>query len=399
MKIANHLKNLNPAPCLAAVGHIASTVPEFLLPPKGQFDVCVTGEPEITMRELCAAILSKKNLADIRGLVLPDPSGTGILRTEERSLVQDLDELSLPAYEYFPMPGYIKMSSHVPVFGRVRWGWLLTSRGCSFRCNFCSPLLRKSYGEKYRVHSIPYVLQQFDFFQEKLHCNAISFEDDVFSFSRTRTIELCRALAQRKKIIPWVAQTRIDTLDKEVIQEMKKAGCTGLCIGIESGDQNIREKFKNCKLTNEEIQNIIQSVHDADIHTTLYFMLGFPDETMEQMQKTFEFALRLKPLMIQVGFYTPYPGSPAWNDFIKNHQAEEILKASHYNVMEFTFGKHKASEIWAFRQRFYRKFYLNFSYMWRYLSKRLPYTISKGYEFSLIHDTLAWLFNMWYRAE
>ncbi|MBM4386736.1 MAG: radical SAM protein, partial [Deltaproteobacteria bacterium] len=381
---------------LLAIGHVATTMPEILLEPNGPFDACVDGEPEMTILEAGAAVLSNGNLSDIPGLILPASTPDGILRTTgRRDLIENLDSLPYPAYQYFQFERYAKMSCHAPIFGKVRWGWLLTSRGCSFGCSFCSPLLRKSHGTQYRAHSIGYVVNLVDMLQEKFRCNAIAIEDDVFIYSKKRTIEICEALASRPKPIPWTAQARIDTLDADLIFTMKRAGCVGLCIGIESGDMEIRKRYKNCNLSNEEIEEIIRLVHNSGIHTTLYFMLGFPGETPAQMKSTMVLARKLKPLMIQVAFYTPYPGSKAWEEFIADHPADKALRLSHYNEAGDSCGAVHSAELWEFRQRFYRNFYLNPRYIWRYMTGRFPYTVTQGREIKLACGMLQWLAGRW----
>ena len=389
--VAGHLRLSSSRPFLLATGQMAVTLPEALLAPDGFFDACTTSEPEFTVRDLATAFESGKSRHAIPGLVLPALSGQGTTITPPRALISNPDVLPPPAYDAFPLHAYAKMSAHVPIFGPARWGWLLTSRGCTFGCTFCSPTLRKTHGRKMRYHSIDYVIKQVDHLQYNLGCNALAIEDDLFIHDRDRTIALCAALANRPTKIPFVAQARIDTLDPELINSLQEAGCAALCMGIESGDALIRNKYKRSTLSNAGIEAIVSACHRRKIHTTLYFMIGFPGETRSQMEATLAFARRLKPMMIQVAWYTPYPGSQAWDDWRQAHQDQDITALSHYNAQSSPLESDHLQEVHSFQQEFYRRFYFDPRYLARFLSKRFPYTITQGHELRLAARTVAFL--------
>lgn len=390
--IAKDLRNKCSSIKIIAIGQMAQAMPAAVLDFNGCFDACVNGEVELTIKEFASAVINNSDLKQIKGLVLKDQrEENGIFYTEQRPLVASPDELAPPAYDCFDLKKYAKMSNHVPIIGPVKWGWLLSSRGCAFGCTFCSPLLRKSHGRNYRPHSVEYLLNLVDTLELEHGCNAIAIEDDLLTYSKSRTIEFSKALSKRKNILPWTAQARIDSIDEEMIIEMKKGGCAGLCIGIESATQSIREEYKKCKLTNREIEDIIKLVHSYGIHTTLYFMLGFPGETKEQILNTLDFARKLKPLMIQVAFFTPYPGSEVFKNILQEHSIEETLSISHYNSINFSSGPVDPEEIRKLQRQFYRSFYFSPSYLWRYFSKRFPYTLSQGREVMLALRTLRWM--------
>jgi len=392
--IAKYIKSKNSKTKTIAIGQMSQAMPAAVLEFEGCFDACINGEVEQTIREVSVAFLNNEEIKNIKGLVLRDSNTKkGIIKTPPRELVNSPDEFPHPAYQCFKLDSYAKMSNHVPIVGKVKWGWLLTARGCAFGCTFCSPLLRKSHGLRYRPHSVDYLLKLVDTLEKDHSCNAIAIEDDLLTYSKSRTIKLSRGLAARENILPWTAQARIDSIDEEMIREMKKGGCVGLCIGIESATQSIREEYKKCKLTNQEIVDIIKMVHSHGIHTTLYFMLGFPGETKKQILATLDFASKLKPLMIQVAFFTPYPGSEVFNNILQEHSVEETLSISHYNSINFSSGPVDPEEIRTLQRKFYRGFYFSPAYLWRYFTKRFPYTISQGREIKLALRTLRWMIN------
>ena len=235
------------------------------------------------------------------------------------------------------------------------------------------------------------MLAEVERLQHEHGCNALAIEDDHFTFDRERTLALCAALAARPKVLPWTAQSRIDGVDEPLVAAMRAAGCAGLCIGIESADVAARRTYKKCALTNAEIEERVAAVHAAGIHTTLYFMLGFPGESKRDMQATLDFARRLRPLMIQVAFYTPYPGSRAWTEVADEQAAEAARTFSHYNATPRSTGLVAGEDVRAFQRHFYRSFYLDPAYLWRYGTRRLPYTLTQGRELPLLAKTLTWM--------
>ena len=148
LRLAESLRRGGSGTTLVAIGQLAEAMPESLLAPAGPFGVCVAGEPEDTIRELARAVREGRGFGEIAGLVLPGGGAGAPRRTARRAYALDPDRFVPPAHGCFPLERYAKLSCHVPVIGPVRWGWLLTSRGCPCGCTFCSPTLRKSFGAR-----------------------------------------------------------------------------------------------------------------------------------------------------------------------------------------------------------------------------------------------------------
>lgn len=375
---------------LIATGQYAEVFPDTLLLPEGPFDACVWGEPEDTLVELCRNLTRTGETGIVPGICIPDTGG-GVLRNAERVLHKDLDALPHPAYDIFDLDAYAKQSAFVPIAGPVRWGWMLSSRGCPFNCEFCSPTLRKSCGSAYRAHTPGYVADLTERLITEFGCNALAFEDDVFSLSRSRTLAIADEFIARRLSIYWTAQTHLSTLDEDVIVRMYESGCRGLCMGVESGNDEIRGRIKGNSLPRKAIEENVALLHKHGIATTLYFMIGSPGETLDQMEETLNLALSLKPMMIQLAFYTPYPGSRAWTEYLRENGREADL--SHYNRFTVNLSAATRDEVLAFYQKFYRRFYLNPEFIGRFLRHRLPYTIRQNgrREWLLLLRSLAFL--------
>ncbi|NOZ01071.1 MAG: radical SAM protein [Deltaproteobacteria bacterium] len=364
-------------PSLIAMGQYADVFPERLAWPAGPFDACIVGEPEITLVELARRLTEGGEPRGIPGVVWADRVHGVTVRNVERPLIEDLDAMPLPAFGIFDLDSYSKQSSFVPVSHRLRWGWMLSSRGCPFNCRFCSPTLRKSTGMKYRAHSPGYVADAVEEMINVHGCNALAFEDDVFSLSRGRTIGICREFLDRGIDIPWTAETPLGTLDEETIRWMARAGCRGICAGVESGDDEIRDRLKGGSLKRDVLLRNVELLHQNHINLTLYFMIGSPGETREQMERTLDLAVKLKPMIIQLACFTPYPGSVAWDEYLAGRDIEPEM--SHYNRYAVNLSAIGRKEVIGFYRHFYRRFYFRPEYIVGYLRHRLKYTLRQNW--------------------
>lgn len=376
---------------IIAMGQLAEVFPERLLGPIGPFDACVLGEPERTLPELLNALVEGQQPTDIAGTAWVDRQKGHVVVNPRRPVIEDLDSLPVPAYDLFDLDAYAKESAFVPVMGRVRWGWILSSRGCPFNCLFCSPTLRKSCGSAYRAHSPKYVGDLAERLVREHACNALAFEDDAFSLDRDRTIAICDELSSRNLGVYWTAQTHLATLDEEVISAMARAGCRGLCVGIEAGNDDVRRQLKGGSLSRKTIIDNVALLHKYGIEITAYFMIGSPGETLSQMNESLDLAREINPMMIQVAFFTPYPGSRAWKQYMVEGRHEPEM--SHYNKFGVNFSAETRDVVRAFHGHFYRSFYMNPKWLARYLTKRLPYVLAqgRGRELKLLFSSLLFL--------
>ncbi len=378
---------------VVAFGQYASAFPHRLLLPDVGFCACVRGEPEIILTRLASHLENKSEWSSIDGLSYYDSSEQCVVDNADQQLLEDLDSLPFPKYDLFDLDAYSKQSSFVPIKGKVRWGWILSSRGCPYDCLFCSPTLRKSCGQTYRSHSPSYVADLIESLLQQHGCNAFAFEDDEFSLSEERTLAICDEIISRGLKIYWTAQTHMATLTEAMIEKMEKAGCRGLCMGIESGNDDVRARIKGNSLPRRIIENNIALLRKTKINLTLYFMIGSPGETLEQMEETLALALKLKPMMIQLAYFTPYPGSRAWIEYMNGQDPDRVF--SHYNAFSINLSAVDDKEVKRFFKHFYRTFYLNPGYVLRYIRKRLPYMLwqnSSG-EFRLLMKSLLFILS------
>ncbi|MBZ0254194.1 MAG: radical SAM protein, partial [Candidatus Methylomirabilis sp.] len=290
-----------------------------------------------------------------------------------------------------PYWGYRKLSFPVPSFRRAQWGFMLTSRGCPYHCIFCSPTSRQTIGKGFHAMSAERIAAEMRFQATQFGVNAVSFEDDIFSLDQTRVRELAELLASRGNKVPWIVQTRHDCLSPDLVRTMRRAGCMGISVGIESGSNRILQVIRK-DTSKEAIRETVRAIHATGMNLRLLFMIGNPTETREEIEETIAFARELTAVTMQVSFCTPYPGTTIFDP--DRPGAMNFSGYSDYNNLQSNLSAVSDEELVALHRRFYRAFYLSPKYLWLYARRRLPYLpFNAGHEWFLVKKTLAYLFS------
>lgn len=182
-----------------------------------------------------------------------------------------------------------------------------TSRGCPYTCAFC---FKGIYGSKIRFRDVDDVLNEWQILIDS-GAQEITINDDAATTNRERWMLLCNELIKKGlNRIPWTCSNgiRADSLTKDILYLMRRAGCYRISMGIESGDDGILEKIEK-RETLTEITNAVRWAHEAKIKTMGFFIFGLPWETKTTMKKTIDFACKLPLDFAQFTTATPYPGT------------------------------------------------------------------------------------------
>jgi radical SAM superfamily enzyme YgiQ (UPF0313 family) len=304
-----HLKTLHvqPAYALAAAlsdfvlvggGPHATIVPDELFG-RG-FRWVVRGEGEETLVELADAIDGKRAAASIEGLSWID---RGMVRhNPARAFNTELDRLAPPlsALDLFD-PSWYGASDVVPPAG------LLSSRGCPAACTFCS---NDVTGRKFRYRSAASVAAEV----KQLGVAGLAFFDDSFAVGKRRMRELCGAL--RGSGVWWTCTAHPAHLDRDVLDEMREAGCAGIDIGMESADPGMLLRIGK-GVTVERVMEVLTWCAELGIHAVVNLMFGWPDETDAELDATIGFLERAQPVaggFNARGVVVPYPGTKIYEE-------------------------------------------------------------------------------------
>lgn len=323
---------------------------------RDSIDFIVRGEGEDVFRDLLAALQGRMAIKDISGLIWKDKDN--IVSNSPHGLIANLDILPLPARHLFPMELY-HSSSQLRGKNTLH---LMTSRGCPFRCAYCTSHM--TFGKTFRYHSSQRVIQEILVLKEEYGADAIQFYDETFTLNRKRVIELCDEMLKQKIKLPWACFTRVNLVDRELLEKMKSAGCYQIFYGVEAASQRLLDIIKK-DITIEQIENAFKWTKQAGIETLASFMIGLPTETEEEAYKTIDFAIKLDADYAQWQKTTPFPGTELY-DICEKHGkilTKDWTKFTAWNeIVYVTDGRTKEDILKVERQAF-RRFYLRPAYI------------------------------------
>jgi anaerobic magnesium-protoporphyrin IX monomethyl ester cyclase len=295
-------KKLDPEKVIVLGGPGATPVAGALLARHDAIDIIVLGEGEQTVRELFPMLRKgfvPEELYGVKGIAFR--SGGRVVVTEPRSPLKDLDQVPFPAYHLVNTRAYDRVG--IP-----------TSRGCPYRCTFCStaPL----WGRDVRFRSPERIVDELELLSRKgmLAGNRFVYTDDLFTVSPTRVDAVCRLMMQRELELSWGCMARVNDVRRGLLEKMRGAGCVGLALGVESGSDRILQRIGKGFRAAQVSMAIVEAGAVLD-RIRLFFLWGFPFETMVDLLQTcvlmdrVSHQLGAKRSLIGLGMVTPLAGS------------------------------------------------------------------------------------------
>lgn len=263
-------------------------------------DYVVLGEGEYTFLELCERLEKNEPTSEIEGIAFR--CGNEVKKNNNRALIKNLDSLPLPARELVDFNKYIKSYGILE-----RSVDVVTSRGCTHRCIFCSS--SHLFG-RWRTRAPENIIMELKFLVEKYpNIKSFNFMDDNFTADKQRVIKLCNLLiANSLDKYNWACLGRVDQLDEEMVNIMKSAGCVRMHLGIESGSPQILKNI-NKHISLEQAHNAVRLLSKAKIEAYSFFMIGHPGETRETIELTRKFAKELKSSFSGFSIAQVFPGT------------------------------------------------------------------------------------------
>ncbi len=364
LKIAEIAKQVHPN-CLTLIGGCHVTFwDENALKECPSLDVVVRKEGENTILELVHCLEASKSFHEILGITCRD--GDSFIRTPDRPYIEDLDSLPFPAHHLWPLDRLKK-------YGDVMFP-LMTSRGCVFWCEFCSAV--RMFGRRYRMRSAKNVVDEMEHLHKTYGSSTFTFYDDAFTVDQARVEEICKELHDRNLKLTWDCGTRVDMVNKELLQKMKDAGCIAVWFGVEAGSQLVLDKMGK-GFTAQLTKNAFKMAQDVGLMTIASVVFGFPGETKETAMETIKFIQEINP--DDVGFYiaTPYPGTPMADQVKKNGW----LRVTDFNKYDtatpiFELPGLTMQEVREIREKAFHKFYIRPTYILKMFSKGGTYGYS-----------------------
>lgn len=294
-----YIKNIKKAlpNTLTVIGGPHPTfMPYETLKSEKTLDAVVIGEGEETIVDI--ADNARKNLSGIKGISYRNDDK--IRKTPSRPLIKDLDSLPFPARHLVPFKSY-ELSSQA--------GGMITSRGCVFSCNYCSSSL--IMGKKFRTRSPENVVDELEELSYKYGLKEVAFLDDIFMLNKKRAGMIADEIKRRDIDVSFIASSRVNNVDKRLLESLKDSGMSTLYCGVESGSQRVLDLMGK-GITLKQAENAFKIAKNVGIDVVGSFILGYPGETVEEMNQTIDFSIKLDPDYCQYSILTPFPGTPIY---------------------------------------------------------------------------------------
>lgn len=290
-KVIRMVKKANPKIVTVMGGPQATATAENTLRYVPELDFIVQGEGELTLLELCRNIEEGKGVDLIQSIAYI--KDTVFIQTPPRPLIPDLDTLPFPARYLHPKyktPDPLRMfyiDKEVGVYSeKISTVHVMTSRGCSYNCLFCSN--PSFWQHQARFRSIENVVEELESLKDLYDINSINFTDDTFNIDVKYLSSLCDLIMEKKLGFEWQCNFRANAnATKDILIKMKAAGCTGIRMGVESGSPRILKEVKG--ITKEQARRIVKWCDEIGLDRRLNFILSFPGETLAEAKNTVEF--------------------------------------------------------------------------------------------------------------
>ena len=318
-------------------------------------DFGIRGEGELPMWQLVQALDQQSPFKEVPGLVYRDPNGALLMNPPY--IHPDLDILPFPDRDLLPMERY----SAIIAEGKMTT--VCPGRGCPFQCSFC---FKQPSDKTVRFRNPQLVVDEIEQIIAQYQIQEIDLVSDTLTINRSFIQAFCEELIRRKMKISWIAPTRADCVDLDLLKLMKQAGCRNLRFGIESGSSVILKRMH--KETNQDtIFQAFQWAKEVGIETFAYFIIGYLGETEETIQETLDFIDKIKPDLLMFNEGLPLPATPLFRQaveagFVAPDYWERYVKGEPIGRIPYLF---KDTDQWI------RKAYRRFFFSRRFLMKQL----------------------------
>lgn len=285
--LAQKIKDRHPCVHTVIGGIHATVLPLETMQEFPSFDFIIFGEGEITLYELVDALEGRGPIEGIKGLGFR--KNGKIYINEQREWNSELDKLPFPAWDLFPQ------AELYPV---------ISARGCPFRCIFCT----RPYGSKIRERSPENLVAEIRELVTKHKAKNIVFWDETFGVNKKRAMKIADMLIKENmgSYVKWNMHSRVDTVDYEFLEKIKRAGCIHVGFGVESGNAKVLQMSKK-GITLEQVQRAVAISKKLGLGTSSYFILGFPYETKKTAWDTINFARKLNTDSVSIAIMIPFP--------------------------------------------------------------------------------------------
>jgi anaerobic magnesium-protoporphyrin IX monomethyl ester cyclase len=315
-------------------------------------DIIVREEGEITMSQICDGT----HLSNIQGITYKKDGFTFV--NKSRPQLEDINWLPMIPYHLLKMDLYrppIGGYKNLPAF------MMITTRNCPNDCKYC-----QHYHRRIKCRDADKIFAEIKHLKENYGVKEINFYDDTMTIFKSNVQRLCDLIITNKLSISWTCFTRVNVVDKELLENMKSAGCHLILFGVESSNPKILKDMRK-NITLDQVKKAVTLCREVGIKTRCSYIFGYPGETEESMRKTLEFSKQVDSDSVQYNAITAYPGTDLWKE------ADEkgyLVKTNSWDVSNCNIETPWLSreKVLDFYKTAHRKFYFRPKIIWRRIS-------------------------------
>ena len=356
----NAIKQACPTVKILIGGTHASVLSEQVLIDCTAIDVILRQEYDFTVSEVMRA---GENIDSIQGITFR--KNNKIIVQHDRPWLKDLDALPFVAKVY---ERFLNVNDYNYAFAQKPMIQVFSSRGCPFRCNFCSYPESMS-GRVFRRRGVKNFVDELEYIHHHMpYIREIFFEDDTFTVDKARVVEICDEILRRKLKLLWSCNSRAD-LPYNIMAKMKQAGCRLLVVGYESGNQQVLdETFKGIKL--EDSLAFAQNTKKLKLKVFGCFMIGLKGDNLNTIEETFSFAKKVYPNEVFFQQAVPFPGTEFYNwvkemGYLKTEDYSKWLNKDGYLDCLVNYPYANARQIEKIRDSLMSRYYFSFTYFFK----------------------------------
>jgi len=307
-------------------------------------DAVIRGEPERTIRDLCST--EGEHRLSVKGISYRDPASGKAVHNPDAGFMHP-EEIPAPAWNRLDLGPY-----RLPFRGGR---FLITApvRGCPYACSFCTA--PAYYGRKVRKRPVDRVAEELRENVRRYGVRDFFFWAETFTVDRGYVLHLCEEILRQGLDISWSCNSRVDTVDPELLAVMKRAGLWMISFGIESGNQGVLESCGK-GITVEQSVSAVNAAHEQGIRTAGHFLFGLPGETESSMTETLRLSLALPLDVAQYYAASPFPGTALYRQARRNGWLRHRAEFSQARAVMDLPGL-PGREVDAFCRKAYRAFY------------------------------------------
>jgi len=380
LKVVEIAKKISLKIKTGIIGIHPSSLPNKTFSLSKGLDYIIRGEPEISTKDLALVLDNNQPLSKVKGISYRIAGE--IFHNPPREFIKDLDSLPFPAWDLIDVNNYKIPFTNNPFL------LILPSRGCPYQCIFCNA--KVYYGEKSRLRSPQKIVKEMKLIKDKFKVEDFLFWTESFTLRKRFVMEIADEILRRGLKFRWICSSRVDNVDLELLEKMKKAGCWMIGFGIESGDQKILNDSKK-GITLEQSINAVRLAKKVGMEISIHCIIGLPGETKKTALKTLSFAKSLDADYAQFYCAVPFPGSELYkmagekkwlstSDWSRFNQSQSVLNTETL----------KAEEVMQLRKKAYFNYYLRPKQIFGTLRKIRSVSELRSL-FYLVKDFLGWI--------